>query len=77
MESETLNLLRSQLHRPDLTLETPLLDEGILDSLAFVDVVFRIEQDLALSIPIDQVDLEVFSTPLTLAQYLRGLAVSG
>ena len=38
--------------------DTDLLETGILDSLQFVELIFRLEQDFGLKIKIDNIDLD-------------------
>lgn len=68
-----LCVLAEQLYRSDLTPSSRLLDEGILDSLGFVDLILRIEQDLDVRIGIEETDLEIFATPRTIAEHVDRL----
>ncbi|MEX2375263.1 MAG: phosphopantetheine-binding protein [Dehalococcoidia bacterium] len=76
LEDYVLRVLSEKLHQPGLQPTTRLIDDGILDSLAFVDLVLQVEQDLGLRIGIEETDLDVFSTPAAIAAHLRTLTDS-
>jgi acyl carrier protein len=71
MEAYVLRVLREQLLQPDLRPTSRLLEDGILDSLAFVDLIVRIESDLDLRLGIEETDLQLFATPSSIAEHLE------
>jgi len=42
--------------------ETDLIDSGVLDSLALVELLFEIERAFAVSIPLEDLELESFTS---------------
>jgi D-alanine--poly(phosphoribitol) ligase subunit 2 len=54
--------------------DTDLLETGILDSLQFVELIFRLEQDFGLRIKIDNIDLDDLRS---LARIARLVAANG
>ena len=42
--------------------ETNLIDSGVLDSLALVELLFEIERAFAVSIPLEDLELESFTS---------------
>lgn len=60
--------------RARLADDTPLLEWGILDSLAFADLMSFIEERFLLSVPLEAITPENFRTLETIAAMLRSLA---
>ena len=57
----------SRLVREDLAIDaddidTDLIQVGLLDSLALVELIFRLEQTFGVSISLDRVDIERFKS---------------
>lgn len=50
-----------------------LIESGRLDSLALVELIFAIEQEFAVVVPIDQLDIERFRTLAGLAELVAEL----
>ena len=73
VELHVLHLLKSLLHHPRLDPSTRLLEDGILDSLGFVDLIMCIEQDFGVTIGITETDLEIFATPASIARHVNQL----
>lgn len=58
IEAAILAMMRSDLHLAVGDGEADLLSSGLLDSLALVDLLARLEQAFRITIPLDQLDLE-------------------
>lgn len=58
IEHAILAMMRDDLHLAVGGAEDDLLASGLLDSLALVDLLARIEQTWGITIPLDQLDLE-------------------
>lgn len=58
IESAILTMMRQDLHLAVGGAEDDLLASGVLDSLALVDLLARLEQQWGITIQLDQVDLE-------------------
>ena len=59
----------------DLGIDLPsstchLLDDGIIDSLGFVELLFALEQRYGVAVPLDELDLTSFATVDALARFV-------
>lgn len=66
--------------RADLSLDVPgadaeLLATGLLDSLALVDLLARLEQEIGVKIPLDRLELDDLRTPERIAAMVERLRV--
>ncbi|MCI0337166.1 MAG: acyl carrier protein [Acidobacteria bacterium] len=52
--------------------DTDLVEEGILDSLAFVELLVSLEQEFETKIPLDTIDIENFRSIAKIAEFLVG-----
>jgi len=68
------SLFAESFHIEVPTADTDLLDSGILDSLQFVELLFRLEERFGLRIKIDEIDLADLRS---LARIARLIAASG
>jgi methoxymalonate biosynthesis acyl carrier protein len=55
------------------SVRTDLVEEGLLDSLAFVELLVSLEQECGTAIPIDAIEIENFKTIAKIAEYLAGI----
>lgn len=55
-------IIRDTLNVEVPSAETDLIDSGVLDSLAFVELLFEIERAFAVSIPLEDLELESFTS---------------
>jgi acyl carrier protein len=65
-----------QLIMRTLNIEPPerradLIEDGVLDSLALVELLHAIEQEFAIQIPLDDFDIERFRTIERLAKFVQ------
>jgi acyl carrier protein len=67
---ETLNL---QAPSP----ETDLIEGGLLDSLALVELLFALEREFGVSIALDQLDIGTFRSVRTIAEFIDGAGPAG
>jgi acyl carrier protein len=54
--------------------DTDLIDGGFLDSLALVELVFQLEQQFAIELPLDELDVENFRTVAQIAGLVESRA---
>jgi acyl carrier protein len=59
-----------KLHIEVPSMETDLMETGILDSLTLVELLFHIEQELGLKISLEMLDLDHFRSIARIADYL-------
>ena len=52
----------------DLHADSPLLSAGLLDSFALVMLVATLEEELKIEIDVEEIPLEQFESPATIAQ---------
>lgn len=50
--------------------DTDLLVTGIIDSLALVELMLRLEQDFGMQIPVDELELENFRSLESIARFV-------
>lgn len=55
-------IIRDTLNVEVPSAETDLIDSGVLDSLALVELLFEIERAFAVSIPLEDLELESFTS---------------
>lgn len=64
--AETLNLAPPD---PD----TDLIESGLLDSLALVELLHALETELGVEVPLDSLEIESFRSVETIAELVAGL----
>ena len=72
IEAGLVQFLQSRLHREHVTAHTDLLDEGLLDSLLLVDLIFQIEDRYGLRFESDHISPDNFRTAATIAGLVMG-----
>jgi D-alanine--poly(phosphoribitol) ligase subunit 2 len=60
-------LTETDIHDPELD----LIEEGILDSLMFVELVVRLEEEFGVSPSIDDMDIENFASASRIVAYIH------
>ena len=58
------------LHIDAPAIDTDLFDSGVLDSLAFVEVLLRLEQEFGVTVSLDDLELDNFRTLDRIAQFV-------
>ena len=51
--------------------ETDLIDGGLLDSLALVELLFQIEREFGIEVSLDDFDIESFRTVARIGQFIE------
>lgn len=71
-------LLRDKLGIEIASNETNLLEYGMIDSVKFVDLVYGLEQEFGIAVPIEALEIEQFRTVMDIvrlvAQLKNGIA---
>jgi acyl carrier protein len=52
------------------SVDTDLVEEGILDSLAFVELLVCLEQEFAVEVPMDSVEIDNFRSIAKIAEFV-------
>jgi acyl carrier protein len=50
--------------------ETDLIETGVLDSLALVELLFALEQEFGVTIPLEELDIESFRSVAAIADFV-------
>jgi acyl carrier protein len=53
--------------------ETDLIESGVIDSLALVELLFALEEEFSVSLPLDTLDVESFRSVRTIGEFIAGL----
>ena len=59
------------LHIDAPSIDADLFDSGVLDSLAFVELLLRLEQEFGVSVSVDDLELDNFRTIGRIAQFVE------
>ena len=62
------------LHLDPPPADADLFDSGVLDSLAFVELLLRLEQQFGVSVSVDDLELENFRTIERIAEFVAARA---
>lgn len=54
--------------------DADLIDSGILDSLALVELLFALEREFGVAIPLEELDIDTFRTVSSIAEFVDGRA---
>ena len=55
--------------------DADLIDSGLLDSLALVELLFALEREFGVTIPLEELDIETFRTVRSIAGYVDAMPV--
>jgi D-alanine--poly(phosphoribitol) ligase subunit 2 len=50
--------------------DTDLIETGLLDSLALVELLFALEREFGVAIPLEQLEIDAFRTAESIAEYI-------
>jgi D-alanine--poly(phosphoribitol) ligase subunit 2 len=64
-------LFRDRLHLEIPSAETDLFDTGVLDSMAFVELLALIEQELGVEVSLGDVEIDNFRTIAKIAEFVE------
>jgi acyl carrier protein len=52
--------------------DTDLIDSGVIDSLALVELIFAIEREFDLTLPFDELEIETFRSVRSISEFIAG-----
>jgi D-alanine--poly(phosphoribitol) ligase subunit 2 len=55
------------------TPDADLIDTGVLDSLALVELLFALEREFGVTIPLEELDIDTFRTVESIARLVDGM----
>ena len=64
-------IFREALHIDPPSRNTDLFDSGVLDSLAFVELLLRLEQEFGVAVSLDDLELDNFRTIDRIASFVQ------
>jgi acyl carrier protein len=70
IENRILEIFSGYLHTEVPSLETDLLDSGILDSLKFVELLLALETELAIKLHVEELELDNFRSIQKISRFL-------
>lgn len=70
VEHRLEHLFRHRLQLEVPTSRTDIVDSGLLDSVAFVNLIVGIEREFGLRVPVEEIELDDFRTIAGIAAYL-------
>lgn len=71
LQEQLTTLFLDQLQVRVVSPQTDLLETGLLDSLKLVDLLLQLEQQFAIRIAVDDLDVERFRSIETIARFLE------
>lgn len=74
VEQQVLLLLTDDMQLPVPDVGTDLIDEGILDSLVFVDLISRLEDTFRFEIDLSELEIDEFRSARQVAAYVQAHA---
>ena len=69
-QQEVLSLLKDDMQLPVNDPTTDLIDDGVLDSLVFVDLIARLEESFAFEIDLADLEIDEFRSVVKIAEYV-------
>lgn len=70
VEDKILSLLKDEMQLPIEDVHTDLIDEGVLDSLVFVDLIARLEEEFRFTIDLGNLDFDEFRNVEQISRYV-------
>lgn len=74
MEDIILKILQELCPYEEITADTELLEEGLLDSMGIMLLIERLEKELSVSIPAEELEPEDFSDTPAIAEMIERVA---
>jgi acyl carrier protein len=68
-----IKIFSEKLNLEVLSVDTDLVEDGILDSLAFVELLVCLEQEFVVEVPMDSVDIDNFRSIARIAEFIVGM----
>jgi acyl carrier protein len=70
LEQRIRTVINEQLQTEVPAADQDLFDNGVLDSLSFVDLLVALEEEFSLQIPLDRINLDDFRSIARMACYI-------
>lgn len=69
-QQRILTLLADEMQLPVTDTSADLIDDGVLDSLVFVDLIARLEEVFAFEIDLSDLEIDQFRSVTAIAEYI-------
>lgn len=74
MENNLIEHLKNNLSSDiEITVDTPLLEENILDSFGIIDLIYYMENSFSITIPDDEFDIDNFKDVNSILKLIQKL----
>lgn len=71
-----LTLFRNDLHIAVPSVETDLIDEGVMNSLVFANLIVRLEERFGIIVPLDSIEIDQLRSISSMASLIDSLQFS-
>lgn len=71
LEAQVIELVEQVADLEVPAADAELFETGVLDSMGMVDLLTKLEERFGIEIDIDELDLDAFQTPASIAAFLR------
>ncbi|MBA3754408.1 MAG: acyl carrier protein [Nitrospira sp.] len=71
IQDRVIELFRNKLELDVSSAETDLMETGMMDSLLFVELVFHLEKEFAITVTLDNLELEYFRSIVSIAAFVE------
>ena len=75
LQDRIANLFSTALNLDVPSIDSDLFETGVLDSLAFVDLLFHLEQEFGVSTSVDDMEVDNFKSIACIANFLTARGV--
>lgn len=70
LHQQIINLFSEKLNLEVPSVDTDLVEAGLLDSLAFVDLIVSLEQEFGVNVAIDEIEIDNFRSIARIAEFV-------
>ena len=70
LDGRITTLFLERLNREVTSIQTDLLETGILDSLAFVELIYHVEQEFGVQVSVDDLEIDNFRSIAKIAEFI-------
>lgn len=70
VEARIAHILSAYHHVENLSIEVDLFETGTIDSLGFVELLLRLEQEFGVRVSVEELDLDHFRTIQRIAEFV-------
>ncbi len=71
VESQVLGIFAERLNLEVPSIDTDLIENALMDSMIFVDLVLAVEEEFQVTIALDDLEVELFRTVGSISELIR------